>query len=133
VAPNRQAFDRLVLQTRIRLEGAWNCDSFQLPLADSSKDLVFTAGVLIHIAPGDLGRATDEIVRVARKHVLCIEYFAHTPVALPYRGEMGLLFKRDYGAFLLDRFPSLQCTRYGFLWQREFPFFDNLNCWLLEK
>ena len=133
VEPNRKAFDRLVSQARMKLEKAWNCDSFQLPLADSSIDLVFTAGVLIHIAPDDLGRATDEIVRVARKHMLCIEYFSHTPVEMPYHGQTGLLFKRDFGAFYLDRFPSLKCTRYGFLWQREFRIFDNLNWWLFEK
>ena len=133
VEPNRNAFDRLVSQTLMKLEEAWNCDVFQLPLADSSIDLVFTAGVLIHIAPDDLGRATDEIVRVARKYVLCIEYFSHTPVEVPYRGQMGLLFKRDFGAFYLDRFPTLKCTRYGFLWQREFRIFDNPNWWLFEK
>lgn len=133
VEPNRKAFNRLVSQTRMKLEKAWNCDAFHLPLADSSIDLVFTAGVLIHIAPDDLGRVTDEIVRVARKHVICIEYFSHKPVEIPYRGQMGLLFKRDFGAFYLDRFPSLKCTRYGFLWQREFPIFDNPNWWLFEK
>ena len=133
VEPNRKAFDRLVSQTRMRLEKAWNCDAFQLPLADSSIDLVFTAGVLIHIAPDDLGRATDEIVRVARKYVLCIEYFSHMPVEVPYRGQMGLLFKRDFGAFYLDRFPNLKCVDYGFLWQREFRIFDDPNWWLFEK
>ncbi|MBM3157605.1 MAG: methyltransferase domain-containing protein [Chloroflexi bacterium] len=133
VEPNPKAFDKLVSQTRMKLEKAWNCDAFQLPLPDSSIDLVFTAGVLIHIASDDLGRATGEIVRVARKYVLCIEYFSHTPVEVPYRGQMGLLFKRDFGAFYLDRFPLLKCVNYGFLWQREFRIFDNLNWWLFEK
>jgi len=133
VEPNRKAFDTLVSQTRMKLEKAWNCDAFQLPLADSSIDLVFTAGVLIHIGPDDLGRATDEIVRVARKYVLCIEYFSRTPVEVPYHGQMGLLFKRDFGAFYLDRFLNLKCVGYGFLWQREFRIFDDLNWWLFEK
>ncbi len=131
--PNRKAFNRLVSQTRLKLEKAWNCDAFQLPLADSSIDLVFTSGVLIHIAPDDLGRATDEIVRVARRYVLCIEYFSHEPVEVPYRGKMGLLFKRDFGAFYLDRFPNLKCSKYGFLWKKEFSIFDNSNWWLFEK
>ena len=133
VEPNRKAFDELISQKRIRLEKAWNCDGFQLPLADSSVDLVFTAGVLIHVAPDDLDRITDEIVRVARKYVLCIEYFSHIPVEIPYRGQKGLLFKRDFGAFYLDRFPNLKCARYGFLWQHEFPIFDNLTWWLFKK
>jgi pseudaminic acid biosynthesis-associated methylase len=133
VEPNRKAFDGLVSQMRINLERAWNCDVFKLPLDSSSIDLVFTAGVLIHIAPDDLGRATDEIIRVARKYVLCIEYFSHVPVEVPYRSQMGLLFKRDFGAFYMDRFPDLKCKRYGFLWTREFPIFDNINWWLFEK
>jgi len=133
VEPNRKAFDTLVSQTLMRLEKAWNCDAFQLPLADSSIDLVFTAGVLIHISPDDLCRAMDEIVRVARRYVLCIEYFSHEPVEMPYRNQMGLLFKRDFGAFYLERFPNLKCMQYGFLWQREFKIFDNLTYWLFKK
>jgi len=133
VEPNSEAFDRLISQTHFRLAKAWNCDAFQLPLGDASVDLVFTAGVLIHIAPDDLARAIDEVVRVARKYVLCIEYFSHTPVEIPYHGQTGMLFKRDFGAFYLDRFPSLKYIRYGFLWQREFAIFDNSNWWLFEK
>lgn len=133
VEPNRKAFDELISQKRIRLEKAWNCDGFHLPLADSSVDLVFTAGVLIHVAPDNLGRITDEIVRVARNYVLCIEYFSHVPLEVPYHGKKGLLFKRDFGAFYLDRFPQLKCKRYGFFWQREFPIFDNLTWWLFKK
>ncbi len=133
VEPNRKAFDRLVSQTCIRLERAWNCDVFRLPLDSSSIDLVFTAGVLIHIAPDDLVRAMDEMIRVARKYVLCIEYFSHTPVEVLYHGHTGLLFKRDFGAFYMDRFPNLKWQNYGFLWQREFPIFDNVNWWLFEK
>lgn len=133
VEPNRKAFDKLLSQKLIQTKSAWNCDTFKLPLADSSIDLVFTAGVLIHIAPDDLGRATNEIVRVARKYVLCIEYFSHEPVEVHYHGKQGLLFKRDFGSYYLDRFPNMKCIRYGFLWQRELPIFDNLNWWLFEK
>lgn len=133
VEPNRMAYDALVSQPSLSLTTAWNCDAFHLPLPDSSVDLVFTSGVLIHIAPGDLGRATDEIVRVAREYVLCMEYFSHTPVEMAYRGREGLLFKRDFGAFYLDRYPVLKTVSYGFLWQREFPNFDNIHWWLFKK
>ena len=132
VEPNSKAFDRLISQTHFRLAKAWNCDAFKLPLSDSSIDLVFTAGVLIHIAPDHLGQATDEVVRVAQKYVLCIEYFSHTPEEVLYRCEKGLLFKRDFGSFYLDRHPNLKCVKYGFLWQKEFKIFDNLTWWLFE-
>lgn len=133
VEPNRRAFERIITQTHMKLKGAYNCDGFAIPLDDSSIDLVFTAGVLIHIAPKDLGQATDEIVRIARKYVLCIEYFSHRPVEESYRGREGFLFKRDFGAYYIERFPTMKCVNYGFLWQEEFRIFDNLNWWLFEK
>ncbi len=134
VEPNIAAFNRLTSQPQlINLTKAWNCNAFNLPLEDGSIDLVFTSGVLIHIAPEDLQRATDEIVRVSRKYVLCIEYFSHTPESIEYRGREGLLFKRDFGAFYQDTYPKLKCRDYGFLWQREFAVFDNLTWWLFEK
>jgi pseudaminic acid biosynthesis-associated methylase len=133
VEPNQKALSKLLLQPQMKIEKAWNCDAFQIPLDDKTIDLVFTAGVLIHIAPKDLARATDEIVRVSRKYILCIEYFSHQPVEVTYRGRTDLLFKRDFGDFYLDRFQDLVCLDYGFLWQRELRIFDNLNWWLFKK
>ena len=133
VEPNPKAYQTLLSQPQIQLAGAWNCDAFRLPMADASVNLAFTAGVLIHIAPADLDQATDEIVRVAKRYVLCAEYFSHTPVEAPYRNHMGLLFKRDFGAFYLDRYPQLRCINYGFLWQREYASWGNVNWWLFEK
>lgn len=132
VEPNRKAYDRLTSQ-KINLAQAWNCDGFHIPLPDSSIDLVFTNGVLIHVAPEDLGRLTDEIVRVSKRYVLCSEYFSHEPEEKPYHGHNGLLFKRDFGSFYLDRHPALKVVDYGFLWQRELKIFDDLNWWLFAK
>lgn len=133
VEPNRKAFDRLCQENPVRLKGAWNCTAFEIPLPDASVDLVFTSGVLIHIDPEDLGRVTDEIVRVAKKYVLCSEYFAHRPEEVAYHGQEGLLWKRDFGLFYKERYSELQWRKYGFHWEQEFPFWDNLNWWLFEK
>lgn len=133
VEPNKKAFDMLLANLKDTLAGAWNCDASRLPLPDAAVDLVFTCGVLIHVPPDRLAANTAEIVRVAKKYVLCIEYFSHTPVEIPYRGMGGLLFKRDFGSFYLDHHPQLKSVNYGFIWQREFKLFDNLNWWLLEK
>lgn len=107
-------------------------DGFALPYEDASVDLVFTSGVLIHVAPEDLGRMVDEILRVARHYVLCIEYFSHEPVCLPYHDRDGYLFKRDFGRFYLERAPSLRVVDYGFLWQ-PLDSSDNSNWWLFAK
>ena len=133
VEPNKQAYSTLTSPDGPDLEQAWNCSGFELPLGEEGVDLAFTAGVLIHVAPDDLGAMTDEIVRVARRYVLCVEYFSHTPQEIEYRNEKVLLFKRDFGAFYLDRYPMLRPVQNGFLWQRELPVFDNLNWWLFEK
>lgn len=133
VEPNETAFSTLVSHRDLRLAGAWNCDGYEIPAGDGSVDLVFTAGVLIHVPPDRLAEVTSEIVRVSRRHVLCIEYFAHQPEEIPYHGQNGLLFKRDFGAFYLDHHSSLAPVANGFLWQREFANFDNLNWWLFEK
>lgn len=107
-------------------------DGFALPFPDASIDLVFTSGVLIHVAPQDLERVVREIARVARHYILCIEYFSHEPVQVAYRGREGYLFKRDFGGFYLDTFPQLRVLDYGFLWQ-PLDSSDNSNWWLFAK
>lgn len=107
-------------------------DAFALPFADESVDLVFTSGVLIHVAPDELERAVREIVRVARHYVLCVEYFSHEPQQVTYRGREGYLFKRDFGKFYLEQFPALRVLDYGFLWQ-PLDSSDDSNWWLFAK
>lgn len=47
-----------------------------IPIADQSIDFVFTSGVLIHVAPEKLGETCDEMYRVSRQYIGCIEYFS---------------------------------------------------------
>lgn len=132
VEPNRfcceTARNNAALKDAVIQEG----EGSQLPYADSSIDLVFTSGVLIHVAPEELGRVVDEIVRVARRYVVCIEYFSHEPVEVEYHGMSGFLYKRDFGRFYLERHPGLRVLDYGFLWQ-ELDSADNANWWLFAK
>jgi pseudaminic acid biosynthesis-associated methylase len=105
---------------------------FELPYEDESIDLVFTSGVLIHVAPADLGRMVDEIVRVSRRYVLCNEYFSPKPEEVNYRGLEGHLFKRDFGRFYLERHPNLRILDYGFLW-KLLDAGDDSTWWLFSK
>jgi pseudaminic acid biosynthesis-associated methylase len=107
-------------------------DGSALPYAGNSIDLVFTSGVLIHVAPEGLGAVVDEIVRVARHYIVCIEYFSHEPTEVEYHGHSGFLFKRDFGRFYLERHPGLRVLDYGFLWQ-VLDSADNANWWLFAK
>lgn len=133
VEPNKTAFTQLTNNPRIQLTKAYNCDGYRLPFDDSSIDLVFTSGVLIHIPPQNLLNITKEIVRVSKHYVLCIEFFSHEPEEKAYRGHRNVFFKRDFGAFYLDNFPTLKTVDYGFFWEREFPQLMDYHWWLFEK
>jgi pseudaminic acid biosynthesis-associated methylase len=133
VEPNTAACARLRADAELRAHDVLAADAYDIPLADASYDLVFTNGVLIHVPPARLGTAMREIARVARRYVLCSEYFAHDPTEIAYRGRMGMLWKRDFGRAYLEHCPELTVLRYGFIWQHEFPNFDDLNWWVFEK
>jgi pseudaminic acid biosynthesis-associated methylase len=101
-----------------------------LPFRDDAFDLVFTMGVLIHIASDDLPTAMSEVVRCSRRYVLCGEYFAEDETAVEYRGESGALFKRDFGGLYASLFPELQLVDRGFLGRDEG--WDDVTWWLFE-
>lgn len=106
-------------------------NAFELPFGDGTFDLVFTSCVLIHVAPGDLSRALSEIVRVSRRYILAIEYFASTPTVIHYRGHDELLWKRDFGADYRACFPDLVLTQNGSLGPADG--FDECAWWLFCK
>jgi pseudaminic acid biosynthesis-associated methylase len=102
-----------------------------LPFPDRSFDLVFTMGVLIHQPPDGLPEVMSEIVRCSSRYVLCGEYYADEPTEVPYRGERGALFKRDFGGLYLELLPELELRRRGFLSREDG--WDDVTWWLLEK
>lgn len=132
VEPNAKARTRLVDDAVMPSENAFDGTASALPFADRAVDLVFTSGVLIHIHPDDLPASVAEIHRVARRYIVCVEYFADQPETIPYRGHTEVLFKRDFGSFWLDGFPDLRVLDYGFFWKR-LTGLDNLTWWLFEK
>jgi pseudaminic acid biosynthesis-associated methylase len=129
IEPNEYAL-RVARRSDDRI-GVLRGDAVALPFATDAFDLVFTSGVLIHIPPTDLSRAMAEIHRVSRRFILCIEYFAEKDTELVYRGQTGLLWKRDFGGRYEELFPSLTLERTGFL-DREAGF-DSCNWWLFRK
>ncbi|MYE24189.1 MAG: methyltransferase domain-containing protein [Gammaproteobacteria bacterium] len=130
--PNAKARDILVRDRVVPRNRVLDGTADRIDLADESVDLVFTSGVLIHVPPGQLAAACGEMHRVARRYLLMIEYFASEPEEKTYRGEEGLLFKCDFGAFCLDLFPDLSPVDYGFFWKPATGL-DNLTWWLFAK
>lgn len=102
-----------------------------LPFRDAWFDLVFTAGVLIHQPPSTLPLVMAEMVRCSRGWVLCAEYHADEEVEVPYRGQSGALFKRDYGGLFQELFPDLTLVEQGFL--DADAGFDDATWWLFDK
>ena len=93
-----------------------------LPYEDAAFDVVFTSGVLIHIAPGDLPRAMDEIHRCAQSYVWGMEYYAADVTEVNYRNHGGLLWKMDYARRYLERFADLELIQ-----EQRLPYLENAN------
>jgi len=85
--------------------------AFELPFRDGWFDLVYTSGVLIHIAPKDLPDAMREIYRVSKRYIWGFEYYAPTPTDIEYRGKKGFLWKRDFAAMYQELFPDLKLVK----------------------
>lgn len=102
-----------------------------LPYADSSFDVVFTSGVLIHIAPSELPRVIDEIHRVSREYIWGLEYYSPKVTEVSYRNHSGLLWKTDFARLYVDRFHDLELAR-----EQRLPYLENQNvdaAFLLRK
>lgn len=82
-----------------------------LPFKDGYFDLVFTSGVLIHIAPADIPAVLREIHRCSRRYIWGFEYFAERYTEVNYRGHDGLLWKTDFARLYLDTFADLRLLR----------------------
>ncbi len=94
-------------------------------------DLVFTAGVLIHIGNDDITCAMSKIYHASKKYILAIEYYWPERKIIPYRGLGDALFKRPYDKEYLDLFPRLKIVSKGSLNMSQG--FDNCKFWLFEK
>lgn len=101
---------------------------------DSSYELVFTKGVLIHLNPDTLPETYEKMYRASRRYVLIAEYYNPAPVAIPYRGHENKLFKRDFAGEMLEHYKDLHLVDYGFAYRRA-PIFpqDDITWFLLEK
>jgi len=105
--------------------------ALDLPHQDAAFDLVFTSGVLIHIAPADLPRALSEIHRCARTYIWGMEYYAPNVTEVNYRNQNGLLWKMDYARRYQESFPDLEVVK-----EERLPYLENPNIdtvFLLKK
>lgn len=101
---------------------------------DSPRDFVFTKGVLIHINPEVLHEVYEKMYKTSQKYICIIEYYNPTPQEIPYRGNQGKLFKRDFAGEILEQFSDLELVDYGFVYHRDINFpMDDISWFLLKK
>jgi pseudaminic acid biosynthesis-associated methylase len=104
---------------------------YDLPFKGGYFDLVFTCGVLIHVPDEKLPTALLEMDRVTSRYLLMIEYFSEQDEGLVYRGESGLLWKRDFPRHLSKVCKGLTLARQGYLRPEEG--FDRAHWWLMSR
>jgi pseudaminic acid biosynthesis-associated methylase len=120
-----------VAQSRVQNISLTQGSALAIPHGDAAFDVVFTSGVLIHIAPEDLPRAMDEIHRCARTYIWGMEYYAPKATEVNYRNQTGLLWKMDYAARYLERFEDLELIK-----EQHIPYLEGTNVdtvFLLKK
>ncbi|MEQ1586325.1 MAG: pseudaminic acid biosynthesis-associated methylase [Cyclobacteriaceae bacterium] len=108
--------------------------AFDIPFKDNFFDLVFTSGVLIHIAPGNLPKVFSEMYRCSKKYLWGFEYYADKVTSINYRGNEGFLWKANYGKLMRDQFKDLVLLKeevYPYLTEAEKGNVDFM--YLLEK
>ncbi|MFV2092611.1 MAG: pseudaminic acid biosynthesis-associated methylase [Hyphomicrobiales bacterium] len=70
----------------------------------------------------------------SNRYLLIIEYYNPTPTEVSYRGNTERLYKRDFAGEILDRYPNLALTSYGFQYHRDTNFPADDSTWfLMEK
>lgn len=90
---------------------------FDIPFKDSYFDLVYTAGVLIHIAPDDLPKIMAEMMRCSRQYIWGFEYYSPKIKEINYRGNRGFLWKMDYAKLFLKTDRQLNLVK-----RKNYPF-----------
>ena len=85
--------------------------AFDIPFKDEFFDLIFTSGLLIHIAPSDIGKVMQEIHRCTKEYIWGIEYYANEYTEIIYRTKRNLLWKANFPKLYLDFFKDLEVVK----------------------
>jgi pseudaminic acid biosynthesis-associated methylase len=117
-----QAYAVEIAKSRLGKVAIRQGSALALPYENDSFDIVFTSGVLIHIAPEDLPRAIAEIHRCAKTYIWGTEYYAPDVTSVNYRGHEELLWKMDYARRYLEGCKDLELVR-----EQHLPYLENQN------
>ena len=98
---------------------------------DGFHELVFSSGVLIHIAPEEIKKMMQSIMDASCDYVLAIEYEDETEVEVEYRGHAGKLWRRPYGRMYQGM--GLDLIETGKLDDKDGFDKNGVTYWLLRK
>jgi len=96
--------------------------AFEIPFKRHFFDLVFTSGLLIHIAPSNINKVLDEIHRCTKHYIWGSEYYSDKYEEIKYRKQTGLLWKTDFAQLYLRRFDDLELIK-----EEHYKYLDNDN------
>jgi pseudaminic acid biosynthesis-associated methylase len=105
--------------------------AFDIPFKDDFFDIVFTAGVLIHISNDEVNKVISEMYRCSKNFIWGFEYFSNDAKEVSYRGNTNLLWKADFSGIFRKSFPNLKLLK-----ETKYKYLDNDNIdamYLLEK
>ncbi|MHA2427863.1 MAG: pseudaminic acid biosynthesis-associated methylase [Candidatus Hermodarchaeia archaeon] len=117
-----QAYAVELAKSRTRNINIIQGSGFDIPFKDGWFDLVFTSGVLIHIAPEDTGLVLSEIYRCTNTYILGYEYYADQLTEVLYRGHKNLLWKTDFAQLYLAEFDALELVQ-----EKRLVYIDNVD------
>jgi pseudaminic acid biosynthesis-associated methylase len=86
-------------------------EASDIPFKDGYFDMVFTSGVLIHIAPQNLPDVLREIHRCTKNYIFGFEYYSDETREIPYRSNSDLLWKADFAGKYLELFDDLTLVK----------------------
>jgi pseudaminic acid biosynthesis-associated methylase len=86
-------------------------EASDIPFKDNFFDMVFTSGLLIHIAPSNLSDVLREIHRCTKKYIFGFEYYSDEIREILYRGNRDLLWKADFVEKYLELFEDLTLVK----------------------
>ena len=79
--------------------------------SDETFDLVFTAGVLIHINPSILDSIIRKIINLTHRYIFGFEYYSDNLVEIKYRNYQNVCWKQNFPLLFKKLSPSLQVIK----------------------
>ena len=99
---------------------------------DEKYDLVYTAGVLIHINPEIMDFVINKIINMTNQFIFGFEYFSDELVEIEYRGNAKVCWKQNFPHLFKKSLPSIITVM-----EEKFTYINNENmkdvAYLLRK